>query len=141
MVFQAIFNFVVAIFGIISAIFNVIPAIVRAIFNFVFVEILYPIFNFVYSVVNAIVKPIVVILTLPFTIVTLGLFIFVINGLMLLLTSSLSGGRLVVEGLGTAILGGIVMGIAAMIVEALLKAVGLEEDRPRRERRRDAPGR
>jgi putative membrane protein len=89
----------------------------------------------IFGVVNAIVKPIVVILTLPFTIVTLGLFIFVINGLMLLLTSSLSGGRLVVDGLWTAILGGIVMGIAAMIVEALLRAVGLEEDRPRRERR------
>jgi putative membrane protein len=89
----------------------------------------------IFGVVNAIIKPIVVILTLPFTIVTLGLFIFVINGLMLLLTSSLSGGRLVVDGLWTAILGGIVMGIAAMIVEAVLKTVGLEEDRPRRDRR------
>ena len=92
----------------------------------------------IFGIVNAIVKPIVIILTLPFTIVTLGLFIFVINGLMLLLTSSLSGGRLVVDGLGTAILGGIVMGIAAMIVEAVLKMVGLEEDRPRRDRRRHA---
>jgi putative membrane protein len=88
----------------------------------------------IFGVVNAIVKPIVIILTLPFTIVTLGLFIFVINGLMLLLTSSLSGGLLAVDGLGTAILGGIVMGIAAMIVEALLKLVGLEEEKPRRER-------
>jgi putative membrane protein len=89
----------------------------------------------IFGIVNAIVKPIVIILTLPFTIVTLGLFIFVINGLMLLLTSSLSGGRLVVDGLWTAILGGIVMGIAAMIVEALLRVVGLEEEKPRRERR------
>jgi putative membrane protein len=88
----------------------------------------------IFGIVNAIVKPIVIILTLPFTIVTLGLFIFVINGLMLLLTSSLSGGLLGVDGLGTAILGGIVMGIAAMIIEALLKAVGLEEDRPHRDR-------
>jgi putative membrane protein len=89
----------------------------------------------IFGIINAIIKPIVVILTLPFTIVTLGLFIFVINGLMLLLTSSLSGGRLVVDGLWTAILGGIVMGIAAMLVEAVLRAVGLEEDRPRRDRR------
>jgi putative membrane protein len=89
----------------------------------------------IFGIINAIIKPIVVILTLPFTIVTLGLFIFVINGLMLLLTSSLSGGRLVVDGLWTAILGGIVMGIAAMIVEAVLKAVGLEEDRPHRDQR------
>jgi putative membrane protein len=82
----------------------------------------------IFGVINAIIKPIVVILTLPATILTLGLFIFVINGLMLLLTSSLSGGRLVVAGLGTAILGGIVMGIAAMLIEAVLKAIGLAEE-------------
>lgn len=82
----------------------------------------------IFGVINAIIKPIVVILTLPFTILTLGLFIFVVNGLMLLLTSSLSGGRLAVAGLGTAILGGIVMGIAAMLIEAVLKAMGLAEE-------------
>jgi putative membrane protein len=48
----------------------------------------------IFGVVNAIVKPIAILLTLPFTIITFGLFIFVINGLMLLLTSSLSGGGL-----------------------------------------------
>ncbi len=87
----------------------------------------------IFGVVNAIIKPIVVILTLPATILSFGLFIFVINGLMLMLTSSLSGGRLAVDGLLTAILGGIVMGIAAMVVEAVLKSMGLsEEKRPRR---------
>lgn len=88
----------------------------------------------IFGLVNAIVKPIVVVLTLPFTILTFGLFILVINGLMLLLTSSLSGERLVVDGLGTAILGGIVMGIAAIIVEAVLKGLGLSEEKPRHRR-------
>jgi putative membrane protein len=43
----------------------------------------------VFGVVNAIVKPIVVILTLPFTLVTLGLFLLVINAAMLGLVSAL----------------------------------------------------
>ncbi len=85
----------------------------------------------IFGVVNAIVKPIAILLTLPFTIITFGLFIFVINGLMLLLTSSLSGGRLEVAGLGTAILGGIVMGLAAMVVEAVLRGLGLTEEKKR----------
>lgn len=88
----------------------------------------------IFGVVNAIIKPIVVVLTLPFTIITFGLFIFVVNGLMLMLTSELAGGRLVVDGLGTAILGGIVMGIAAIFVEWVLKVLGLEEEKPERKR-------
>lgn len=79
----------------------------------------------IFGLVNAIVKPIVFIITLPFTIVTLGLFLFVLNGLMLLLTSALSGGRLVVDGLLTAILGGIVIGLVGMVVESVFKNMGL----------------
>ena len=86
----------------------------------------------IFGIVNALVKPILTLLTCPLVIVTLGLFIFVLNGVMLLLTSALSGGRLTVAGLGWAILGGIIMGIASVIVEAVLRAVGLEEDKPRR---------
>ena len=82
----------------------------------------------IFGLVNAIVKPIVIILTLPATILTLGLFLFVVNGLMLLLTSSLSGGRLEVSGLGAAMLGGIVMGIVGMVVEGVFKSLGIAED-------------
>ena len=41
----------------------------------------------VLGLINAIIKPILVVLTLPLTIVTLGLFIFVLNALLVLLTS------------------------------------------------------
>ncbi len=92
----------------------------------------------IFGLANAIVKPIVVVLTLPFTIVTFGLFMFIINGFMLWLTSQISGGLLTVAGFWTAVLGGIVMGLAAMVVEAVLKAVGLQEDKPRRREARDA---
>jgi len=39
------------------------------------------------GVVNALVRPVLVILTLPFTILTLGLFLFVVNGLMVMLVA------------------------------------------------------
>ena len=63
-------------------------------------------------------------------ILSLGLFILVINGLMLLLTSSLVGAEnFYVDGFGWAFVGGIVMGITAIIVEAVLDALGLDESK------------
>lgn len=47
--------------------------------------------SFVLSLLNALIKPILTILSLPLTILTLGLFSFVVNAVMLLLTSSLVG--------------------------------------------------
>ena len=47
------------------------------------------IIGLVFGIVNALVKPILVLLTCPFVIATLGLFLLVINGLMLLLTEAL----------------------------------------------------
>jgi len=44
------------------------------------------------GVINAIVRPILVVLTLPITIVTLGLFLLVVNGLMVLLVSKMMHG-------------------------------------------------
>ncbi|HUG37327.1 MAG TPA: phage holin family protein, partial [Candidatus Limnocylindrales bacterium] len=41
----------------------------------------------IFGLVNAIIRPVVVFLTFPITVLTLGLFIFVINALMLILTS------------------------------------------------------
>src|SRR6266542_461155 len=46
----------------------------------------------IFGVVNAVVKPVAKLLSLPFIILTLGLLIFVINALMLLLTSWISDG-------------------------------------------------
>lgn len=66
------------------------------------------------GVVNAIVRPILIFLTFPITIVTLGLFLLVINGLMLGLVSLLPIG-FHVHGLGSAILGAIVVGLTSWV--------------------------
>ena len=47
---------------------------------------------FILGVFNALLRPLMIIITLPFTILTFGLFILVINGLLLYLTSFLVGG-------------------------------------------------
>ena len=81
----------------------------------------------VFGTVNALLKPILIFLTCPAVILSLGLFILVINGLMLLITDSLVGDRLVIEGgIWTAMLGGIVIALVSMILEALLQL----DDRP-----------
>ncbi len=78
------------------------------------------ILGLIFGLVNAFIKPILTLLTCPFVILTLGLFVFVINGVLLLITARLSDGRLIVDGLGWAILGGIVMGIVSVILELLV---------------------
>lgn len=78
----------------------------------------------VFGIVNALVKPLLALISLPLVILTLGLFLIVINALMLLLTSWLSG----VIGLDftvqsffwDAVLGGIVVGAVATVVGMLL---------------------
>ena len=66
------------------------------------------------GLVNAIVRPVVVFLTLPLTLVTLGLFLLVINGLMLELVAFFLHG-FYVHGLIAAILGSIVVGLTGWI--------------------------
>jgi putative membrane protein len=68
---------------------------------------------------NAFVRPLVIFLTLPLTVVTLGLFLWVVNGLMLLLTATLVEGFRV-RGVGTAMLGSLVLGLLGMAARALL---------------------
>lgn len=93
------------------------------------------IIGLIFGLVNALIKPILSVLTCPFIILTLGLFIFVINGAMLLLTASLSGGRLIVDGFWWAVLGGIIMGIVGLVLESILgvrdqnKSVVADQDR------------
>jgi putative membrane protein len=86
----------------------------------------------IFGLVNAVLKPVFLILSCPLIILTLGLFAVVINGLMLLITDALAGGRFTVDGLGWAILGGLVVGAISGILE---RALDLDEkDREKRER-------
>lgn len=74
----------------------------------------------VLGIVNTLIKPILLILTLPFTILTLGLFTFIINGLMILLTSAVVPG-FKVDGLLWAILFSIVLSIVNSFLHLLTK--------------------
>lgn len=76
----------------------------------------------VFGLVNSILKPILTVLTCPLVILTLGLFIFVINGLMLAITEALLPERLVIDSFGWAILGGIVMAIIGTALDSLLSS-------------------
>lgn len=60
--------------------------------------------SIVLAIVNILVRPLLIFFTLPATIVTLGLFLFVINALMLLLTNKMMGDGFIIEGFGTALL-------------------------------------
>ena len=70
---------------------------------------------------NAIIRPILLILTLPLNIVTLGLFTFVVNGIVLKLCAAFVPG-FDIEGIGTAILGSIILTIVSAVLNYLLFA-------------------
>lgn len=69
----------------------------------------------IFGVVNAIIRPLVLLLTLPLTVLTLGLFIIVINALMFMLTAWIAPGFRV-DGFYPALIGAIVMMIVGFIV-------------------------
>ncbi|MET0215331.1 MAG: phage holin family protein [Vicinamibacterales bacterium] len=73
----------------------------------------------VFGVLNASVRPLFLLLSLPMVIVTLGLFMFVINALMLLLTgwvSGLLGLGFYVEGFWAAFLGGLIVSAVSLML-------------------------
>jgi len=77
----------------------------------------------IFGVVNAVVKPVVQILALPLFILTLGLIIFVINALMLMLTSAIAGWLDVpfhVDGFVAALLGSLVISIVSFLINVIL---------------------
>ena len=77
----------------------------------------------IFGLVNAVVKPIATVLSLPFIVLTLGLLIFVINALMLLLTSWISDALNVqfhVNGFGTALLGALIITVVSWLLNVIL---------------------
>jgi putative membrane protein len=71
------------------------------------------------GLVNAIVRPILVILTLPVTIFTLGLFLLVVNGLMVLLVSKMMHG-FSVDSIGWAMLTAIIVTLVGWVGSAFI---------------------
>ena len=75
------------------------------------------------GVVNAVVRPILVILTFPITLLTLGLFLLVINGLMIELVSHFLSG-FVVDGLWPAILCAVVVSVTSWLMSGFIGPQG-----------------
>ncbi len=74
---------------------------------------------FLLGIVNTVLRPILVFFTLPITILTLGLFLLVIDGLMLWLVSTIVKG-FYVEGFWGAVLGSILISFVSWILSRFL---------------------
>ncbi len=75
------------------------------------------------GVVNAVIRPIILILTLPLTVLTLGLFILVVNGISLALVAWLVPG-FQIAGLASATLGAIIVGLTSWVASAFVGGSG-----------------
>ena len=74
----------------------------------------------VLGLLNAIVRPILVLLTLPVTVVTLGLFLFVVNALMFWAAAGLVSG-LNVTGFGAALIGSLIYSVLQLAIDFVLE--------------------
>jgi len=72
----------------------------------------------VLGIANAIVRPLLVVLTLPFTIITLGLFLFVVNAVMLMIAAAFVEG-FKVRGFVPALLGSLLLSLMNLAVSAV----------------------
>ncbi len=81
----------------------------------------------VFGLVNALVRPLLTILTCPLVLITLGLFVLVINALMLLLTARLSGALglgFSVEGFWPAFWGALVISVVSTVLSLAVSGDG-----------------
>ncbi len=74
----------------------------------------------VLGALNTVVRPILILLTLPVTLVTVGLFLFVINALMFWAAASLVSG-LNVTGFGAALIGSLIYSVLQLAIEFVLE--------------------
>lgn len=74
----------------------------------------------VLGLLNALLRPILVLLTLPVTVLTLGLFLFVINALMFWWAGSMFDG-FKVPGFGAALLGSLIYSLCSMVIDAAME--------------------
>lgn len=80
----------------------------------------------VLGIVNAIIRPVLILLTLPFTILTLGLFIFVVNAICLALTAALVPG-FEIAGIWSALGGALIVTLVSWVLNGMIR-----EPAPRR---------
>lgn len=82
--------------------------------------------TFILGLLNTFVRPLLILLSLPLLVVTLGLFTLVINAVLLLLVSALMGPAFHVDGFGQAILAALVISLVTL---ALNKLTGTSQSR------------
>lgn len=75
---------------------------------------------FVIGLLNLLVRPILIVLTLPVTVLTLGLFLFIINALMFWAAASVLDG-FHASGFGAALLGSLVYSLAGLVIDSALE--------------------
>ena len=80
----------------------------------------------VLGILNAFFRPILFILTLPINVLSLGLFTFVINALLLMMTSGIIGG-LVVDGFGSALFGSLIISLVSLLLSSFISDRGRVE--------------
>jgi len=77
------------------------------------------------GVVNAVVRPLIIVLTLPITVVTLGLFLLVVNaGMMGLVAWLIDGFK--IQGFGTALAASLIVSLCTAIASALVGGVKIQ---------------
>ncbi|MEO5511298.1 MAG: phage holin family protein [Longimicrobiales bacterium] len=77
----------------------------------------------IFGLVNAVIRPILAALTCPLVFLTLGLFVFVLNGIMLIITSAVSraaGFNFHVSGIVAAIIGALIVGITSAVLNLVV---------------------
>ncbi len=76
----------------------------------------------IFGLINTVVRPLLTLLALPFVIITMGLFLLIINALMLYFTSALASGfgiHFVIDGLGWAVLGALIINLVSGLLGIL----------------------
>jgi putative membrane protein len=81
----------------------------------------------VLGLLNTLVRPLLVLLTLPVTLVTLGLFLFVINALMFWAAASLLDG-LAVTGFAAALIGSVIYSLCSMVIDVAMERLFSRSD-------------
>jgi len=77
---------------------------------------------FVLGLLNTLLRPVLVLLTLPVTVLSLGLFLFIINALMFWMAATLLDG-LAVTGFAAALIGSLIYSLCGMVIDVVMERV------------------
>ncbi|GAB4072917.1 phage holin family protein [Barrientosiimonas marina] len=77
--------------------------------------------SIIIGILNLIVRPILVVLTLPVTVVTLGLFLFVINAVSLMVAQAIMDESFIIEGFGIAVIAAVIISVLNLLLNKLIR--------------------